>query len=524
MTPSSEWAVFAGFFLSLVHSAACRDSVQAGLRRAAVVHTAVFLVGAWLSLMLLAVAGSPWAAAVMGFSLILIVRLLDAAKRKTLIEPVLAEDLWLVGQMMKFPGFYFPFLTAFQKASLAGGVLGVVLGVWLCAPLPGVRLVCLVALAFLTGGFVLSCRTNPGRRFWRRLFIDHPAGCDANWDVAEYGLLGCGLLHVARLLVDREETTALLAPERTGLSPLCVWRDRGELSPCVTSPHVVLVQAESYVNLRRLHAGVGSGWTRHFDRLAAEGRSGLLETGTFGAYTVRTEFSVLTGVNRSDLGVYGVNPYLLARKAPVGSLARRFAAMGYFTVFMHPYSLRFFDRRRVMPQLGFACLIGGEAFAGAERNGRYVSDRAVGARIRDALAAADRPVFVFAVTLAAHGPWGLETAGAGMDSPEASPLPEDVRNCAGFPEYARRLRDTDVFLGELADAMDGLNRPSTLAFYGDHPGHLCTKISETATATDYLIWNSKGRSVPTKSASDSTVRPEHFGGMILENCLVDSME
>ncbi|MFN6954598.1 MAG: LTA synthase family protein, partial [Acetobacteraceae bacterium] len=277
-------------------------------------------------------------------------------------------------------------------------------------------------------------------------------------DAARLGPAATLGLHAAAARAERPARRAALPPETT---PLALPHP---------APHLVLLQLESFWDARgrapRADAPALPGW----DRLAAEALArGRLSVPGFGANTMRAEFAALTGAPEAALGLDAFNPYAVFARAPVASVAHRLARSGYTTRAIHPHDRRFFGRDRVLPALGFAAFDGEEAFAGAARTGRYVSDAALGDAIAARLAEADRPLCLFAISIAAHGPW---------DGPDP------------FAAWAARMAETDAMLARLADAARALPRPVVLLAWGDH----VPSLPETATLadwrTDWLAWHS----------------------------------
>ncbi|MCS6931298.1 MAG: LTA synthase family protein, partial [Acetobacteraceae bacterium] len=236
------------------------------------------------------------------------------------------------------------------------------------------------------------------------------------------------------------------------------------------APHLVLLQLESFWDARgrtpRADAPALPGW----DALAAQALvRGRLAVPGFGANTMRAEFAALTGLPEAALGLDAPNPYAAFARRPVGSLAHRLAAAGYATLALHPHDPRFFGRDRVLPALGFRRFEAEEAFRGAPREGRYVADAALGEAIAARLAESAGPAFLFAISIAAHGPWDA-----------ADP----------FADWAARIARTDSMLARLAGAARALPRPVVLLAWGDHLPSLPETAALPDWRTDWLAWHS----------------------------------
>ena len=393
-------------------------------------------------------------------------------KRRLFQEPTVFLDLALTTQIIRHPGFYVPYM--FPPPVL----LGAVVPLWWLGKMEPVAPFAwrwfaafgVLSLALVAG--IAARLFLPSRReaALRVLGIYKPSLL-ANKDFIRFGFFASVFLHAlwhaqAR---GREGNPGIPTFEQgKSVAP--------KLSPSVPPlPHLVLVQAESLFDVRpylpRHPASLFSQW----DKLRSQGSGGPFLVQTHGAYTMRTEFSVLTSLPLSSLGTDAFNPYWTASRRPTWSLVWRLRELGYRTVCFHPFHLHFFRRDRVMPNLGFQELYGLDAFAGARRHGPYVSDIALAQHVLDWLGRSREPIFVFIITMEAHGPWKSGRLGG-----TKSPL--DV--------YLDHLCHTDAMFGLLADGLTHLERPGVLCGYGDH----APCLSELAGATDntptqWLLWS-----------------------------------
>ena len=95
------------------------------------------------------------------------------------------------------------------------------------------------------------------------------------------------------------------------------------------------------------------------------------------------------------------------------SLAWQLKAQGYRTVVCHPNDARFFERDKVMKNLGFDEFIDlsvlqtkwPKMMEKSALCGRYVSDASLLQWAAEYLRAAKIPTFLFIITMEAHGPW-----------------------------------------------------------------------------------------------------------------------
>ena len=398
----------------------------------------------------------------------------DRVKRSVLHEPVVFADRAELLEVVRHPEFYIPFAgTAVMAAGTAALLAIIAIIAWQVPPLwdwsPWPPALALLACA--------ACLLLPGRPVvlaWlhRRYDALSPTR-DPAQDAARWGLCASLIIHAT---LARAERPGL----RHALPPLP--------APATIRPGaVVMVQLESFFDPRRIHPAVPEGVLPGYDSCLAEAVAwGPLKVPCWGANTVRTEFSALAGVDVQALGLDRFNPYERFALHPIETLARRMQALGRQTVCLHPFDLSFYNRRRVLPALGFDRLIGPEAFPAT----RGFVDDATLAQYAAGLIAAEGPgLFLFVISVGNHGPW-LHDRGP----EDACPLPEALAQLPDAEQFRRFLggvRRTDAVFPILSSALQAQGA-GTLLCFGDHqpslPG-LLPQLLPGDTDTDYLLWD-----------------------------------
>jgi hypothetical protein len=269
---------------------------------------------------------------------------------------------------------------------------------------------------------------------------------------------------------------------------------------------IVAVQAESFFDARRLHAAIPRDLLTQFDRCSAEAcYSGRLAVPARGAYTMRTEFAFLSGLPNSALGYHRFNPYLQLCKQPVWTLAQQLRGLGYRTVCIHPFHADFFDRRQVMPNLGFETFLDIQSFSDAPRFGPYVSDMAVAERICEVIGESnDRPYFIFAITMENHGRWEDGRLDAYDIDPRIEHAPLGSQQLG---LYLRHLCNTDRLIARITGELKSRSTDGVFCLYGDHLPSLPDAFRNARfedERTDYLIWR-KGTVPPQRFDTSAEV-------------------
>jgi hypothetical protein len=415
---------------------------------------------------ILAVSARPLFAGVATFALIGGFAFADLGKREVLREPVVFTDLSELVELVRHPHLYLPFVGPGKV--IAGAAVAVAAFLFLLAVEPPLWPLTVPHFLAATGavlGLVLMIATVALEPIARLLSRFRTTG-DPVLDSAGLGALAMQFTHGLPTRAQRAAVRANAPPH-----PPLVLASR-------PAPDIVLVQSESFFDARRLYPGLPPDLLPGFDRLRAEGvQHGRMMTPTWGASTTRTEFEVLTGRRADSLGLDRFNPYHQLALRPLQSVASRLRDAGYRTVCVHPHDRRFYGRHR----LGFDEFHGLEAFAGAQRSGRYVRDIEAGRWTAARLSGSAEPLFVFVITMENHGPWidELNTPPALSNLPGSSAVP-------GLGRYLSGLQAGDALIAPIVEALQARDG-GILGFYGDHMPSLPLP-GGSESATDYAIW------------------------------------
>lgn len=433
---------------------------------------------------LVLVLGRPIFATALLCAFFLMLVVVSNAKFKALHEAFVFQDYEYFTDTIRHPRLYIPFL-GWGKFFLAaaGFIAALTIGLWLEA-VPAVR----AAWTAQWGALVLLAVCSLGLLFWgnrARLTVR----IAPEQDVQALGLLASfwrywqqGRQHptVSSPFADAVPRTGLVLPEADSLE---------------VQPHLISVQSESFFDARRIWDGIRPEVLAEFDRFKSQAiASGTLQVPAWGANTVRSEFSFLSGIENSVLGVHRFNPYrAVCAGWSVASLASYLKSQGYRTICIHPYPASFYQRNRVFPLFGFDEFLDIKAFADVERTGPYIGDVAVADKVASVLEQATGPVFIHVITMENHGPLHLEKVAPGdVESLYRQAPPE---GCDDLTIYLRHIRNADAMLTRLREALSALARPASLCWYGDHVPimpSVYAALGAPCGDVDYFIWNVAG--------------------------------
>ncbi len=384
---------------------------------------------------------------------------ISVRKRQLVGEPLVFSDFGLLRTIVRHPDLYY--LGFMRDPRFGGGVLAIAVGagawIWLepplLAPVPGLAIT-VASLAGMATVWRLAGWTPVAARLAR--WIPEPAleahvgGWGLLLTLAAYALRWRG--EIARP-VHREAFTEEMSDE--GGPPTVV----------------IVVQLESFTDPVR--SGLGTDPLPGLRRAQALARFyGPLAVPTHGAFTMRSEHEVLTGLSGRS-GFRGFDPYLSRAGHVPTTLASDLKALGYRTVFMHPFRAGFFNRDVVLPRLGFDEFLWEQNFAAAARYGPYVSDPALADRVLAELRSSPgRPTFIMAVTMENHGPW---SEGRLPDEPDPT------------RQYLRHLANADQAISRLIEGLSRQDEPCLLCLYGDHPPILPGRSPAPVPETEYAV-------------------------------------
>ncbi len=203
--------------------------------------------------------------------------------------------------------------------------------------------------------------------------------------------------------------------------------------------------------------------------------SGQVFSPEFGGMTANVEFEALTGFSNAFLP-YGSIPYQQYVRDDVPSLAAFLGSEGYMTAAIHPFEGWFWNRGPVYRSFGFERFLSAENLPPLETRGPLASDAAFTEEIIRQADASDRPLFLFGVSLQSHGPYEPNRYLDGRTKVEAE-LSEWARG--SLATYAEGMADADRGLARLIDWASKRDRPTVIAFFGDHLPPLGPVYQET---------------------------------------------
>lgn len=464
----------AALAISFLPDAIALPRPRAPWRRAAPFLVTHALALGVMFLLALAVTARPAFAALFACALTGLLTVVSNAKYESLREPLVFTDLSLFSQLFRHPRLYLPFLSVGKGMAIALGAALFVGAFVASTPLQAVPYGAIGALGLIgtIATILLAARL--------------PLSLVPAEDQQRHGLFAVFVAYLLNGLRPGSWHAFRAAVVGSPFAPIADPADPAD------QPDVIVIQSESFFDARRLGEAIRPELLANFDAARRSAvRHGQLTVPAWGANTMRTEFSVLTGLPESRLGYARFYPYAFVRR-PCASLAGWFRHAAYRTAAIHPYYADFFGRDRVFRLMHFERFLDIRHFVAAARVGPYVADEAVAESIIAELDAADgKPAFVMAMTMENHGPLHLERVEAG-EGARYHTL-GDASEWNDLTAYLRHLANADAMIGRLTRYLAGRQRRAVLCFYGDHVPALPTVFQRLGTIpdrSDYFIWRS----------------------------------
>jgi hypothetical protein len=465
----------AGLLLSVLGWLVARTVAEAKprLATATIIDLSIPVAG---FIVLLALTARPIFSGAFVFALCGIFAFADRRKRKMVLEPIIFHDFVATWDILRNPRVCLPFGDPVLLFAGAGTAIVALVAAFMADPAawhgspwpPAIAIAAIATFVWIVRGPGLQ----NAAAWLRRL---HPLGSPTE-DAARLGPFAIQFVYSVIAIAERAVRRALVAPTRIPVT-----------SARADAPPVILVQCESFFDVRRLTVNLPSDTLQSFQACCNESVSwGRLATPGWGANSVRTEFAVLSQTSDEALGFDRFNPYYGFARHPVQSIAWKMRAEGYRTICIHPFDRTFYRRDQVMANLGFDLFLGQEAFAEESHSGRFISDLAVANMASQLLRDNRGKVFVFAITMENHGPWRKI-----KDRPALETDLPPSRERDALEGFLVGVQSADAMVKALMDAISRDDRGGLLAFYGDHLPSLPKvfgRIGFHDRESDYVIW------------------------------------
>lgn len=260
----------------------------------------------------------------------------------------------------------------------------------------------------------------------------------------------------------------------------------------IIKPNIIIVQLESFINPNWItNIKLNKNPVSNFEALSYDFTSGLLSVPSFGGGTANTEFEVITGMSTEFFSTGEFLFNTIASKKSIPSLAYSLKNLGYSANALHNHEGKFYTRDKVYKNLGFDSFTPIECMSPPERTPvGWPKDNVLINEICNIITSTDNPDLIFGVSVQGHGGYPNDY----VEDKEiyiTNDYSKDNKNSLEY--YINQIYEMDQFVGNLIDAVNALDEPTIIAFYGDHfpaVGLATSDVSiNTLKSTPYVIWD-----------------------------------
>ena len=297
----------------------------------------------------------------------------------------------------------------------------------------------------------------------------------------------------------------------------------------LTDNTVVMILSESFSDPNRVpNVHFGADPMPNIRALGQTTTSGLMLSPGYGGGTANIEFQQMTGLNMANFSDTLLSPYqqLVATRPKFYSFNQMWnehcgdeystsCSIGY-----HPFKQFFYLRGVNYKKFGFSHLYTldsdpkiahGEAYVGPNGTKTEVSDeeayKNVVEEIRTNTEQNKPSQYIQLITMQNHAPYP-DLYGSENEFHGVNETPDTVPERGIIATYAKNVQRTDEATANFLNELDGIDKPITVVFYGDHlPGIYNTANADknnalTLQETNYFIWSNRA------SASHDVKLPE----------------
>lgn len=225
-------------------------------------------------------------------------------------------------------------------------------------------------------------------------------------------------------------------------------------------PNVIFIMCESFGDFRKFENVYEQtkGIYDSYDQVCAlEGTyTGEAIVPTFGGYTTRTEFELLSGMPIKSLND-NITPYkYISKDESIAAIPEKYRKLGYVTSYIHPFTAAFYDRDTDYELYGFDYLYFEDSFTEEffefqeDRRGEFLKDSCAYQAVEQLLSQREEPQFIYLTTMQNHEPYNM------------------YPNQNEFEEYLSSAKDSCDALLDFVNWVDQFEEETVLVFIGDH--------------------------------------------------------
>lgn len=251
--------------------------------------------------------------------------------------------------------------------------------------------------------------------------------------------------------------------------------------------------------------------------------SGLMLSSGYGGGTANLEYMGLSGMSMANFDSSLTSPYqqLVPNQHWTPTVNQMWGASENSLAF-HPYEPSMYSRATNYKKFGFShfyTLQGPDVIAHQDTidSSPYVCDEATYRSVLEEVQSTDANQFIQVITMQNHMPYKnwYDDNEFKVSGTNGTQLTEDETE--SIETYAKGVELSDAATQDFLDALNDIDKPITVVFYGDHLPGIYTTASEdddnslALHLTDYFIWsNQSSSSHNVKNENSAYSSPNYF--------------
>lgn len=261
-----------------------------------------------------------------------------------------------------------------------------------------------------------------------------------------------------------------------------------------THPNIIFLQLESFMDPQNVEGiGFSADAIPNYRHLMETSSTGTMESPVVGAGTANVEFEVMTGMSVKFFGPGEYPNKGILLKTTSESIPYDLKKIGYATHAIHDYRAGFYERNKVLANLGFDSFTSLEYMNDVVKTPKnWAKDTVLTQQIKDALASTKGPDYIYTISVQGHGAYPTTQM---LKDPKIKVLSAaNEQQKWEWEYYINQVYEMDQFVGEFIKAMKSFNEDTVVVIYGDHlpaiSGISDANLSgRTMYQTDYVMWS-----------------------------------
>lgn len=268
-------------------------------------------------------------------------------------------------------------------------------------------------------------------------------------------------------------------------------------------PNIIIIMNESFFDINSVpFLRLSKNPLENFDALRQKYTNGNVSSPVIGGGTCQPEYEMLTGNSVFFTGKFKISFMSFLKEKKVSGICSVLKNLNYFSLFIHPYKIDFYNRVNVYQSLGFDKILDIKCFENVFKPRKFISDIDCYKKVIENFEIyknSDKtvPFFANVVTMQNH-PGYLQ--GTSYNEHNIEVLNKNISSDEKImlENYANLLCESDRAFSYLTDYFSD-KEDTVIMMFGDHQpsenigfSKICNRTSIELSKTPFIIWDNMG--------------------------------